>query len=97
VRAKRRDVNHVSVGDYLRALGWSVLDIADHGDGVPDYAVSREGYSALVEVKRPGPRSARKLTEKEQAVKDAWQGGYVIAQSGEEAAAELLILARGWK
>lgn len=90
-------MNHTDVGNYLRNLGWSVLDIADHGDGVPDYAVSKDGYAALVEVKRPGPPCMRKLTPKERAIKDAWQGGYVIAQSGEEAAAELLILQRGWK
>lgn len=96
-RAAKRDLNHRSIGDHLRSLGWSVLDLADHGDGVPDYAVSKEGYAALVEIKREGPPSARKLTEKEQAVRDAWQGGYVVAQSGEEAAAELLILLRGWE
>jgi hypothetical protein len=95
-RAARRDANHQSVGDYLRKLGWSVLDLADCGDGVPDYAVGRPGFAALVEVKREGPPSARKLTEKEQKVKDAWDGPYVIAQSGEEAAAQLVLLWKGW-
>ena len=95
-RAAKRDANHKDIGDYLRSLGWSVLDLADHGDGVPDYAVSKDGYAALVEVKRVGPPSARKLTPDEQRVRDRWQGGYVIAQSGPEAAAELLILMRGW-
>lgn len=97
MRARRRDVNHKSIGDYLRNLGWSVLDLADHGDGVPDYVVSRNHFAALLEIKRPGPPSARKLTPKEQKVKDDWQGHYVIAQSGPEAACELLILERGWK
>lgn len=52
--------------------------------------------TALVEVKKPGPPSARKLTPKEQKLKDGWQGHYIVAQSGEEAAAELLMLWRGW-
>lgn len=96
-RAAKRDVNHQSVGDYLRKLGYSVLDLADHGDGVPDYAIGWAGGAALLEVKKPGPPSARNLTDAEQAVRDRWQGPYIIAQSGEEAAAELLILQRGWK
>ena len=95
-RAAKRDVNHKDVGDFLRSLGWSVLDLADHGDGVPDYAVSKDGYCALLEVKKPGPPSARKLTVREEEIRKGWQGGYVVAQSGEEAAAELLMLSRGW-
>lgn len=100
MRAKRRDVNHVAVGDHLRNLGYTVLDLADHGDGVPDYAVSinEDGrpWAALLEVKAPGPPHMRKLTEAEEAVRARWQGPYVVAQSGEEAAAELLIQRRGW-
>jgi hypothetical protein len=98
MRAKRRDANHTEVGDYLRTLGWSVLDLADHGDGVPDYAVSKERFTALVEVKDGNkPPSARKLTEKEQKVKDGWQGTYIVALSGEDAAVQLLCEMRGWK
>ena len=98
MRAKRRDSNHVQVGDYLRALGWSVLDIADNGDGCPDYAVSKPNFAALVEVKDGSkPPSARKLTPKQQQVKDNWQGPYVLALSGEDAAVQLLCLLNGWE
>jgi hypothetical protein len=97
-RAARRDANHRTVGDYLRALGWSVLDLADAGDGVPDYAVGKPGFAALVEVKDGAkPPSARKLTEKEQRVRDDWQGPYVIALDGPDAATQLLWLFEGWK
>lgn len=97
-RAARRDANHGSVKEYLRNHGWSVLDIADAGDGVPDLAVSRGNFAALVEIKDGSkPPSARKLTPKEQQVKDNWQGPYVIALDGEDAAAQLLCLMRGWK
>jgi hypothetical protein len=92
-RAARRDANHKSVGDHLRALGWSVLDLADAGDGVPDYAIGKPGIAVLVEVKDGSkPPSARKLTEKEQWVRDNWTGPYIVALSGEDAAAQLLAL-----
>ena len=97
MRAKRRDSNHVEMGDYLRALGWSVLDLASLGDGCLDYAVSKPVFAALLEVKDGSKRpSARKLTPKEQQVKDNWQGPYVIALSGEDAAAQLVMLWKGW-
>lgn len=96
-RAARRDANHKDVGDYLRNLGWSVLDLADAGDGVPDYAVGKPGFAALIEVKDGSkPPSARKLTEKEQKVRDGWQGPYVIALDGPDAEAQLLCLMNGW-
>jgi hypothetical protein len=96
-RAARRDANHQSVGDHLRKLGWSVLDLADAGDGVPDLAVAMPGFAALVEIKDGSkPPSARKLTPKEQKVKDNWQGPYVVALSGEDAAVQLLCLWKGW-
>jgi hypothetical protein len=89
-RAARRDANHVEVGDFLRAHGWSVLDLADCGDGVPDYAVSKEKFAALVEVKDGSlSPSKRQLTPKEQQVKDGWQGPYVIALDPEDALAKL--------
>jgi hypothetical protein len=96
-RAAKRDVNHKSIGDHLRALGWSVLDLADHGDGIPDYVVGKPGFCCLLEVKRPGPASARKLTPAEQAVRDRWEGPFIVVQSGEEAAEKLLQLYRGWQ
>jgi hypothetical protein len=89
-RAARRDANHTEIGDFLRERGWSVLDLADAGDGVPDYAVAKDRFSALVEVKDgTKPPSARKLTPKEQKVKDGWQGAYVIALDPEDALARL--------
>lgn len=92
MRAKRRDANHKAIGDGLRNLGWSVLDLADHGDGVPDYAVAKDGWAALLEIKNPeGSPSHRALTPAEQKVKDNWQGPYVIAFTLEDALAQLAI------
>jgi hypothetical protein len=99
MRAKRRDANHQAVADYLRGIGFSVLDLADHGDGVPDLAVGRAGFACLVEIKDGDkPPSARKLTDKEQRVRDLWTGPYVIALSPEDAARQLLAMVRAqWK
>jgi hypothetical protein len=97
VRARRKDSNHVSVGDYLRALGWSVLDLAKHGVSV-DYVVGKPGIAVLLEVKDGAkPPSARKLTPAEEELKANWQGPYIIALSGEDAAQQLLQLYRGWQ
>lgn len=96
-RAAKKDGNHHSIADYLQSLGYSVLDLSKAGDGVPDMVVGIPGFAALVEIKRPGTECARKLTTAEQRVRDNWDGPYVLAQSAEEAAAELLILRRGWK
>jgi hypothetical protein len=93
MRARRKDANHNSVGDHLRSLGWSVLDLSSAGDGIPDMAVGRPGFAALVEVKDGSkPPSKRKLTPDEQRVKDNWEGPYVIALDPEDAAAKLQAL-----
>ena len=98
MRAKRRDNNHVEVGDYLRALGWSVLDLASLGDGCPDYAVSKPGFAAMLECKDGSkPPSKRKLTPDQERVRKNWQGPYVVATSGEDAAVQLLCLLNGWE
>lgn len=92
MRAKRRDSNHREVGDALRELGWTVLDIADHGDGIPDYIVSKRRFVALLEVKDgKKPPSARKLTPAEQRIKDSWQGPYIVATSPTDAIAQLAV------
>ena len=79
-------------------MGWSVLDLSHAGEGVPDYAVSKPDFAALVEVKDGNkPPSERKLTKAQIEVRDNWQGPYVIALSGEDAALQLLCLLNGWK
>jgi hypothetical protein len=99
-RAAKRDINHKSIGDHLRALGWSVLDLASHGKGVPDYVVGKPGLAVLVECKsdpKISHRKDRELTPDEQRVRDRWQGPYIVVTSGEDAAQQLLQLYRGWQ
>lgn len=89
----RKDANHAEIGDGLRLMGWSVLDLAQYGVSV-DFAIGRPGFAALLEVKDgEKPPSARKLTEKEQKLRDNWEGPYVVALSLEDAASQLRALA----
>lgn len=84
-RAAKKDTTHNSIGDHLRSLGWSVLDLSCCGNGIPDMAVGRKGFAALVEAKT----GRAKLTTKEQAVKDRFDGPFIVANSPEDAEAQL--------
>lgn len=85
--ARRKDANHDQIGNHLRSLGYSVLDIWRAGSGVPDLAVGKPGMGAcLVEVKRS---ASEKLTPAEQAVRDRWQAWYILAVSPEDAERQL--------
>ena len=99
MRAKRRDANHKAIGDFLRKKGWSVLDLADHGDGVPDYVCGKPGFAALVEVKpeKTAEAALKALTPKERKVYDEWEGPYVIAIDPEQADLELTVQMALWR
>lgn len=89
-RAARKDANHNSIGDHLRSLGWSVLDLSRLGGGVPDMVVGKPGIAVLVEAKDGSkPPSDRRLTPEEQKVRDRWEGPYVLALSPEDAEKQL--------
>ena len=44
----------MQIREELRQLGWSVLDIANLGNGAPDLLILAHGSLWLVEVKSPG-------------------------------------------
>ena len=88
-RAARKDGNHNEIADGLRFDGWSVLDLSSAGNGVPDLAIGKPGFACLIEIKRDGKA---KLTPKEQAVKDRWDGPYIVAISLEDARQQLKAL-----
>ncbi len=91
-RAAKKDLNHNDIAGHLRSIGWSVLDLSAAGGGVPDMAIGRlgrQGQAALVEVKR---NDKAKLTEREQWIKDRWEGPYLIVTSPEDAQAQLAAL-----
>lgn len=89
--AAKKDGNHKSIADHLRALGWSVLDLSRAHFGVPDLAVGRPGFAALVEVKRPG----EKLTPMEESVRKQWDAPYFVAYDKDQIAADLYIAWKG--
>lgn len=89
--AAKKDSNHVAIAEHLRNLGWSVLDLSRAHFGVPDLAVGRPGFCALVEVKRPGEA----LTPMEAKVRAKWDAPYFIATSPAQIAAELHIAWKG--
>lgn len=94
-RAAKKDANHNSIADGLRAAGWSVLDLSHAGRGVPDMAVGKPGIAVLVECKDGSkPPSDRKLTPAEQRVLEQWTGPYIVALSLEDAMAQLEYLTR---
>lgn len=90
-RAAKKDGNHNEIADHLRNLGWSVLDLSRAHFGVPDLAVGRPGFAALVEVKRRG----EKLTEMEESVRQKWDAPYFIAYDKDQIAGELYIAWKG--
>ncbi len=89
--AKRTDGNQRAGNDYLRSIGWSVLDLSFVGGGVPDALVSRCGFTALVEWKNGEmPPSQRKLTEHQEKFHRDWKGVIVVATDPKDAAGQLL-------
>lgn len=85
-RAAKKDLNHNDIAGYLRSLGWSVLDLSTAGNGIPDLAVGKPGFAAIVEVKQT---VKHKLTPKEQAIRDRWEGPYLVVTSPQDAEEQL--------
>lgn len=86
-RPVKRDANHAEILRDLRRVWPLTQDLSHVGFGVPDLAVpfKSRGMTVLIEVKRPGPPSARRLTPHEALFMSWWAGPIVIAQSSEEA------------
>jgi hypothetical protein len=89
--ARRKDNCHNAIGDHLRSLGFSVLDLWRAAGGIPDLLVGKPSFACLVECKEPG----KKLTPAEQVVRDRWEGPYIVATSPEDAEKQLTDLYKG--
>lgn len=87
MRGGNRDVNHAEVRDALRKVAPATRDTGDLGGGFPDLMVPWRGKLWWVEVKKPGPPSARKLSPAETKML-AWcrrvGQPYIVVQSAEE-------------
>ena len=89
-RAARKDQNHNDIADGLRSAGYSVLDLSQAGNGVPDIAVGKPGFACLVECKDGSkPPSERKLTPAQERVLKNWTGPIIVALSLEDALMKL--------
>ncbi len=85
--AKRVDDNQKSIVKGLRAVGCSVLSLAEIGHGVPDVLAyhPRSGLH-LIEIKNPDqPPSKRRLTPDEQNFHLTWRGPIHIVETIDEA------------
>ncbi len=82
----KTDSNHLAVKRALQDAGRPVFDAARLGGGVSDLISQHlDGRIVFIEVKRPGPPSARVLTPAEEKFRALWPSAYAVAQSCEEA------------
>lgn len=79
----RVDANHAEMVKAFRALGCSVLDLSQLGNGCPDILVGVRGsHNVLVEIKDGKKKpSARKLTPDEEEFFATWRGPRFVADS----------------
>lgn len=79
----RVDVNQAEIVEALRKAGYSVLSLAQIGNGAPDLLVSGRGLgrNVLMEVKQPGA----KLTADEVLWHHEWPARVWIVRSIEDA------------
>lgn len=90
MRARKIDRNQPEIVDHLRRSGWRVHITSALGGGYPDLTVSRDGYTAVVEVKDGSlPESARRLTVDESNFRLHWRGDYVLALNPQDALIQL--------
>ena len=84
--AAKSDNNHTEIRDGLRECGVQVQDVARHaGLGFDLIATRVGGPPMLLEVKQP--RTATRLTESEQAARDAYGDYWRVVTTLEEALA----------
>lgn len=85
----RRDKNHGSVRDGLRACGYRTEDTADSGNGFGDLVTGAYGLTFIFEVKSDADNPNAKETptkRKQREKREAWNGGpWVVVRSLEEA------------
>jgi hypothetical protein len=89
----RRDANHQEVKDAFTALGCSVADTADVGNGFPDLVVGIAGVTTLVEVKTPEGTH----TPEQERFYSEWRGSHYTVRSREQAVDLVQSVRKGMK
>lgn len=94
--ARKRDANSRQIIDELRLRSCRVADLGAAGMGILDLVVEHKLSKAwaFVELKRPGPASARKLKPRQKEFLAHWADRCVVAQSAEEVLSCLKLLAK---
>lgn len=80
MRARKIDLNQREIVEAFRAMGCSVFITSSQGCGFPDIICGRAGKNYLFEIKS----KTGKLTPKEKAFFDIWNGQVKIIRTREE-------------
>lgn len=81
-RAAKVDANQPAIVDAARKMGFSVAHTHTLGDGFPDLALGKYGFTFLVEVKDGSkPKSERQLNANEEKWHDAWHGHKAVIEN----------------
>ncbi len=87
---KKVDENHAEVRDELRAVlhDGVVHDMSKAGNGFPDLCIGWRGLNFLIEIKRK--EGGSRLTNRQVAFHQNWQGQVAVCRSAAEALAIML-------
>jgi hypothetical protein len=96
-RRAKRDANHRGIQTEFERLGWSVLDAADFGRGMPDLLIGDESHGIhFVEVKNLNTAYGRRgLSKSQQKFKDMFANVVHVVTSVEGARELTLLLTHG--
>lgn len=96
-RRNRRDCNHAEIVEAFQRLGWSVLDTAEMGRGVPDLVIGDRSHGThMVEIKNTKTYYGRKgLSKSQKAFTERWQGAVYVVTSLDDVVALTRKLAGG--
>lgn len=75
------DLNQTDIVNNLRKCGFSVLSLANLGNGAPDICVGAFGNNYLFEIKQ----EKKKLTKDEHKFHESWNGQVAIIYNTEDA------------
>lgn len=77
---KRTDVNHKTIINAFKKLGFSVKDLSAVGEGFPDLLIALRGNNYLIEVKS----EKGKLNDRQKKFIDTWNSPVYVIHSTDE-------------
>ena len=85
------DLNQTKIVENLRKVGFSVVSLANLGNGAPDICVGAYGINFLFEIKQ----EKKKLTKDEHKFHESWRGQVSIIYSTEDAIKKIMEVRNG--